>query len=228
MLTDPEIDSFTYPIANRPALAATLAEVVGRPASEMAALLAEVDDDPVLRGALRQPLKRRMWTKRVPEPRAYHQACWAVVRALRPGCVVETGILDGMASTVVLAALERDAAQGAPGQLVSFDIMPGAGAMVPAHLRARWTPVYRDATEALDEVIGDRRIGFLVSDSLPDVRQIRAEVDVALRHRAEVLVALTTWGSLGELGWPGGAVHRFTEQPVGHFYEGVTFAIAQL
>lgn len=228
VLLDPEVDSFTYPIANQDELARTLASVLNRSPEELARIVGETRTDPMLRDAMRQPLKHILWSKRQPEPRAYHQACWAIVRALRPACAVETGILDGMASTVILAAFARNASEGSPGELLSFDTMPGAGAMVPADLRTHWQPVYEDAVASLDAVIGDRRIGFLTSDSLPDVTQISAELDAALRHRAETFVALTTWGSLGDLGWPGPRPTVFDEQPVGHFYHGSTFAVSSL
>jgi hypothetical protein len=228
VLADPEVDSFTYPIGNRDALAQTLAGVLDRPLEEIAGYLAETASDPVLRRALHQPFRHWTWMKRQPEPRGYHLACWTVLRATRPACAVETGILDGMSSTVMLAALEKNADDGHPGELVSFDIMPGAGAMVPDSLRARWHPVFEDAVEALDGVIAARKIGFLASDSLRDAGQIRAEIDAVLRHRAEHLVAMTTSGSLGDLGWPCDEVTRFKEQPVGHFSRGVTFAIAAL
>ena len=72
-------------------------------------------------------------------------------------CAVETGILDGMASTVILAAFAKNAIEGSPGELVSFDTMPGAGAMVPAGLRIHWQPIYSDAVASLDAVIGIAR-----------------------------------------------------------------------
>jgi hypothetical protein len=128
----------------------------------------------------------------------------------------------------MLAALERNAAEGSPGELFSFDVMPGTGGMVPSWLRGRWHPVYDDATTALERVVGTSEIGFLASDSLPDIDQIRAELDCVLRHRAGCLVATTTWGALGDLGWPCEKVTRFKEQPLGHFYGGVTVAIAAL
>lgn len=228
VLLDPEVDSFTYPISNQHALAEALADVLQRPADEIGAYIAETASDPTLRRALRQPWHHWFWSKREPEPRADHQACWAVLRATRPVCAVETGILDGMASTVMLAALERNAAEGHEGQLFSFDVMPGAGAMVPAWLRPRWNPVYEDAVAALDRVLGSRQVGFFTSDSLPNVDQIRAELDAVLRHRAPQLVAMTTWGSLGDLGWPTPTVTTFKEEPSGHFYNGGTINIASL
>jgi hypothetical protein len=89
----------------------------------------------------------------------------------------------------------------------------------------------RQMTKRLREHTGIgwlHQLGLLASDSLPDAEQIRAEIDVVLRYRAEHLVVMTTWGSLADLRWPCDDVTLFKEQPVGHFYPGSTFAIATL
>ncbi len=229
VLFDPEVDSFTYSIGNQRALADTLARVLARPSGEIAELLAETHNDVILRQSLRQPIRHLAWAKRMPEPNAYHRACWALVRATRPSCVVETGVLDGMASTVILAALARNSLDGATGELVSFDTMPGAGAMVPASLRDNWLLIHGDATELLDQVIGARQIGLFVCDSFPSAQHITAELEAVLRHRDEEIVAMTSWGWFAdELNWPTPKLETYNEQPVAHFYTGGILAIASL
>lgn len=69
------------------------------------------------------------------------QAIYALVRALRPAFVVEVGVDSGGTSTHILTALEANGA----GALWSVDINPECGAMVPEHLRHRWTFVNADA-----------------------------------------------------------------------------------
>jgi hypothetical protein len=227
VLTSPEVDSFSYRLTNEDELAEMLAAAVGRPQGELADYLAEVDVDPILRRAVRQPWWRWWWSARQLTPNGYHRACWAVLRATRPSTAVETGILDGIGSTVMLAALERNAVQGSPGQLISFDIMPGAGALVPTFLRPRWRQVYDDALTELDPALTGHEVGFFASDSLKDPEHIRAELNAVLRHRAELLIAMTAWGGLSDLGWPGGRVARFRERPANHFYGGNTIAISR-
>lgn len=229
VLVDPEVDSFTYPIRNQRALAQTLSHVLKRPSAEIAEFLAETRSDEILLESLRQPIRHLAWAKRMPKPKAYHQACWAIVRANRPSCVVETGVLDGMASTVILAALARNSLDGASGQLLSFDTMPGAGAMVPASLRENWLLIHGDAVELLDQVIGHRQIGLFACDSSPSAPHITAELEAVLRHRAEGIVAMTAWGWLAdELKWPTARLEIFDEQPVRHFYGGDILALASL
>lgn len=69
------------------------------------------------------------------------QVIYALVRALRPERVVEVGVDSGGTSTHILSALEANGM----GALWSVDINPDCGAMVPAHLRHRWTFVNADA-----------------------------------------------------------------------------------
>lgn len=66
---------------------------------------------------------------------------YALVRALHPERVVEVGVDSGGTSTHILSALEANGT----GALWSVDINPDCGAMVPAHLRPRWTFVNADA-----------------------------------------------------------------------------------
>lgn len=72
---------------------------------------------------------------------ALGEAAYAVVRTLRPGAVIETGVATGVASAFILAALDDNGT----GELHSIDLPPMAwvpegrvGAAVPAWLTERW------------------------------------------------------------------------------------------
>jgi methyltransferase family protein len=67
--------------------------------------------------------------------------CYAVVRAMRPAVVLETGVGYGVTSAFILQALEANGA----GVLHSVDLAPLAlgaehsvGSLIPPDLRARW------------------------------------------------------------------------------------------
>lgn len=81
----------------------------------------------------------------------FGRCCYAVVRALQPEVVVETGVAHGVSSAYILAALDRNGS----GHLHSIDLPPhdhGAqeriGAAVSDELRARWT-LHRGTTRDL-------------------------------------------------------------------------------
>jgi hypothetical protein len=228
VLVDPEVDSFTYLIDNIDELASLLARVLPGSRSEIWRYLAEVQHDPALKRALTQPFRRWVWSKRHLRPRGYHLICWAAIRAIKPDAVVETGILDGMASVVMLAALERNRGEGHEGDLFSFDVMPDTGVLVPEELRDHWRPTYEDGAIAIQRVLRGRRVGVLASDSLRDETQIKAEFDQVMAVRGPELFAVTTWGDLDVFGWSAAEVVRFQERPVGHFYRGVNHAFARL
>jgi predicted O-methyltransferase YrrM len=71
---------------------------------------------------------------------------YALVRIRKPSVVVETGIADGLSSRVLLTAL---AANGS-GRLVSLDVRPGTGGLVPPELRVAWRPVIVDPRRSIE------------------------------------------------------------------------------
>jgi hypothetical protein len=227
LLLSPEVDSFTYPIANEGELAALLADVLEEDVATVSAAIAETHDCALLARALRQGWPNVIWLRRNPQPGLPQLASWAVLRLTRPALAVETGILDGMASTVMLAALERNAQDGHDGRLVSVDLMPGAGTMVPEWLKHRWEPVAGDSATAIGPAVGDRAIGYFASDSLVDNEHLDRELAAVLERAAPGLVAMTVWAALDSLDRAGAQVRRIQERPRGHFYAGRQVAIGR-
>jgi hypothetical protein len=81
---------------------------------------------------------------------------------------VETGILERLGSRTILRALQRNAEARRDGHLWSFDIMRGAGALVPERLATRWTPPSEASEQGLPRLLAQRSVGFFIHDSLPD------------------------------------------------------------
>lgn len=74
-------------------------------------------------------------------------ALYLVVRLTRPDVVVETGVAGGHSSFLLLCALHANG----HGRLVSFDVLPDAGTLVPSHLRSRWELVILRSADPLAE-----------------------------------------------------------------------------
>jgi hypothetical protein len=221
---DPEVDTFTYDLANVADLERALARMLDRAAADVRRAMRELDAEPELNQRLAADVRWRPWFKRRLALPAHHRSAWVIVRLLRPECVVETGILDGLGSRVILAALQRNASEGDEGELISFDTMPGVGALVPDRLRARWRPVYEPTETALRACLRGRRVGLLTHDSDPGAQHQRMEFDAARDHAADELVLMTVWDAAGALE-PFAAEHdlryeQFQEQPLRHFYGG--------
>src|SRR3954447_18971734 len=137
VLLDPEVDTFTYDLANEHELVNVTARALGVAPKRVAALFDEARSDPLLGAGLAHRVRWRFdFKRRVRFGRRY--AWYAIARVLRPGVVVETGIKDGLGSVLLLHALERNAAEGSPGRLISFDLYPDKGSLVPARVRAAW------------------------------------------------------------------------------------------
>ncbi len=229
VLLDPEVDNFTYELANAHELAPFVGAALGIDRERASALVDEARHDPLLARALRPRLCARLDAKRRLHP-GRRLAWYAAVRALAPALVVETGIKDGLGSLLLLRALQRNARDGRPGQLISFDLYPDKGHLVPAELRPLWEPIFASTRTALEPALRGRRVGMLIHDSEPTYAIERFEYDVALRHAADRLVLVS--GSshqssalrdlAGELGveW-----REFRDQPRTHPSPGAATAV---
>jgi Methyltransferase domain len=227
VLLDPEVDTFTYELANEDELIGLTAQALGAPPARVTALFAEARSDPALTRDLARRVRWRFdFKRRVLFGRRY--AWYAIARELRPALIVETGIKDGLGSVLLLRALERNAAEGAPGELISFDLYPDKGWLVPPELRERWRPIFAPTTEALGPALEGREVGMLVHDSDPAAADF--EYRTALAHAAPrlALVAGTAHHSdalrtlCQERGVP---YHYFHDRPRRHVSPGSSTAI---
>lgn len=109
---------------------------------------------------------------------------YVIVRALKPSCVLETGIANGVSSAYILLAMQRNE----KGSLYSIDVndgsfLPGGkqvGWIVPAWLQQRWTPRFGDARELLPSVLADlRSLDVFIHDSLHTYDHMKFEYEQA-------------------------------------------------
>ena len=116
------------------------------------------------------------------------RAAWCLVRHLRPGRSVETGVARGVTSAVVLHGLERNA----NGHLWSIDLPPvkpvwhtQAGVAVPARLKDRWTYVRGASRRRLPRLLRQLRgLDLFIHDSLHTKWTMRFELESAWRSLA--------------------------------------------
>lgn len=130
----------------------------------------------------------------------YRFAQYALARALKPSGIVETGVLHGLSTAFSLAALVRNAGDGASGRMISvdypstFEVGPsnrdgfdetlppdlGPGWAIPDALRARWDlhlgPSQARLGPALAELGG---AGIFIHDSDHTVETMRFEFETA-------------------------------------------------
>jgi Methyltransferase domain len=231
VLFDPETHSYTYELANADELGPFLERASGVPAEEIARYVAEVRNDPELGKRLRRRVRWRIDYKRR-MPLGNRLLWYALVRAVKPRLIVETGIHQGLGSLVLLRALDRNAAEGVDGRLISIDFDAASGWLVPDHLRARWTPVFGDIESSLESVLAGREVDLFIHESDHNEALQRIEFGAALAHSADELYVVDSSGVelpvLSELcGLYGGERNLFHERPKRHFYRPVGTAVAK-
>lgn len=114
--------------------------------------------------------------------------CYALVRALRPASVVETGVCYGVTSAFILKALDHNGA----GRLFSIDLPPlgkdaekFVGWLVPQRLRSRWRLLLGSSRRLLPKLVGEIGIvDFFLHDSLHTYRNISRELTVVTERLA--------------------------------------------
>jgi predicted O-methyltransferase YrrM len=193
ILLDPEVESYSYRVANLEGMLATISEATGVPTALLHRYAAEPDADPELRGALTRRLRWRFDVKHRPEL-ANRLGWYVLIRALRPGLVVETGIYQGLGSLALLSALEHNQGDGSPGELMSFDLSEDAGSFVDRSRHPDWKLILGSTTETLQPAVSGRKVGALFQDSDHSEQVQRLEFGAALANMASTLVLVDASG----------------------------------
>ena len=118
-------------------------------------------------------------------PRHALDSIYALVRALRPQCVVETGVSAGRSSTFILEALRVNEF----GSLFSIDVPYGpeeVGCMIPKHLQDRWHLFLGSSEELLPNLlIKLAQVDMFLHDSEHSFENMSFEFGVARKHVRE-------------------------------------------
>jgi predicted O-methyltransferase YrrM len=133
--------------------------------------------------------------------------CYAVVRALRPASVVETGVCYGITSSFILKALERNGA----GVLYSIDLPPlgpiaekFVGWLIPEELRTRWQLFIGTSKKWLPKIMEDLGgVDMFLHDSLHTYGNISKELQTVTPklRKQSIVVADDVEGNSAFLEW---------------------------
>ncbi len=230
VLWDPDVGDFSYELDNEGEFVGLLARSLGLAPAAIAGYLAEVHAEPALTWELSARVRWRVDMKR--RVGLGHRVAWyAVVRAVKPRLVVETGIKHGLGALVLLVALERNASEGSGGRLISFDPDPFSGWLVPDRLRHNWEPILESTFDALETTLAGEKVDVFICDTPPDRETESFEMRTALRHAAQGIVLIAANGDrttvLPELAAElQGEYHYFAERPRRHIYPGAGIGLA--
>jgi Methyltransferase domain len=162
-----ETSNFTYDLTprNEEHLAQLLALVLGRSPGEIVGYINELRQDHVLKDTVagRVKLLGRQ-SGYDPVARFGRRVGWyALVRAMKPKIVIETGVEKGLGATVLCAALLRNSQEGYPGRYYGTDIDRGAGMLFCEPYRSMGEILYGDSIESLAAL--DVMVDIFINDS---------------------------------------------------------------
>lgn len=224
-----EHTNFTYDLTdlNRIHLAWFVAAGTDLPVAQVRGYLDELEHDHDLRDHIRRStLASGRAGLADAQVRYGRRAGWyALVRALRPEHVVETGTDKGLGSCVLAAALLRNGA----GRLTTVDVNPEAGYLLGGPYREVTRLRTGDSVRTLSELA--EPVDFFLHDSdhsaeheaaeLAAVEPLLSERATVLSDNARVTDELASWAETRG--------HRFLffdERPADHWYPGSGIGLA--
>jgi glycosyltransferase involved in cell wall biosynthesis len=223
-----ETTNFTYDLAglNRDQLSWFVSAVTGAAIGDVRSWMTELETDQEFHALLTRRLAANP-TRRVcaSEPHLARRYGWyAIVRALEPENVVETGTHLGLGSCVIAAALLRNG----HGRLTTIDIDDDSGCLIGEP----WSSVvHRRVGNSVDELAKMREIDMFLHDSLHTYEHETAELAavepnlqadaIVLSDNAHDSAALSDWAER-----VGRHYLFFKEQPVNHWWPGDGIGVA--
>ncbi|GAA4408803.1 class I SAM-dependent methyltransferase [Nibrella viscosa] len=162
-----EDTNFTYPLPedNILYLACTINVVTNTPVDQVVAYIREAQTDDTLKEHIINKIKQSPY-KLVADERVEfgrRLGWYALVRILKPGVIIETGVDKGMGSVLLCSALLRNGQEGHPGQYYGTDINPRAGYLLDGPYQEVGKILYGDSIESLRAL--DAQIDLFINDS---------------------------------------------------------------
>lgn len=233
LLSSSETTNLTYDIAplNKNQLAAMLSHVTGEPFDRIHSYFIELEDDALLRSHIRH-LTRMSAERAVADTAARYGrrlGWYALVRALKPRVVIETGVDKGLGACVITAALKRNDREGFKGRYFGTDLNPAAGYLLQGEYKKYGEILYGDSVGQLKGF--DLEIDIFINDSdhsadyeALEYRTIRRKLSkkaILLGDNAHVTDKLLEFARE-----TGRDFLFFAEKPLGHWYPGAGIGIA--
>jgi predicted O-methyltransferase YrrM len=224
-----EYTNLTYELAplNREHLAWFIAEVTGLPFRAISGYFRELEEDTRLACHLIEATQRSRRRRLAdPGPRYGLRMGWyALIRAVQPDHVVETGTDKGLGACVIAAALLRNG----HGRLTTVDVNPDAGYLLDGDYAAVADLHIADSLAVLNRL--DQRIDIFFHEVHASATQERAEYQALNRLAGPHSIVVSDNGrSNNELArWALEHERRllcFQELPADHWYPGSAMCLA--
>jgi predicted O-methyltransferase YrrM len=212
-------------------LVAMLSVITAKPQEQIANYIREAEGDERLKAhIIRETMKSPERHVADPEVRFGRRLGWyALVRALKPQVVVETGVDKGLGSCLLVSALQRNAAEGQPGKLIGIDINPKAGYLVQHPYDQPCQMVYADSLATLAGLKESVDVFIHDSDHSPEFETKEYESVTSKLSPRAVVVSDNAAHTDRLLRWArenGREFIYFAEQPARHWWPGEGIGIA--
>jgi predicted O-methyltransferase YrrM len=227
-----EDGNFTYALTQRCQinLTAGLSNILNESPDVIRKYLGEIQDDAEFKSHIAGLLPKHPDRYRTDqEPHVGRRMVWyAIVRAIKPEVVVETGVDQGMGAVVLCAALKRNASEGHAGQYFGTDINPLAGYFLKGEYAKFGKILYGDSLKSLETL---ENIDLFINDSDHSADYENAEYELVrskLTPRAIVLGDNShVTSELAEFSMRyGRRFVFFAEEPANHWYKGAGIGIS--
>jgi len=154
---------------------------------------------------------------------------YALVRALKPKVVVETGVHHGVGACVLTAALMKNAEEGYAGRYYGTDNDPNAGRLLTARYAEFGQVLYGDSIDSLSSLEDSIDVFINDSDHSADyeareyivVGPKLSEKSLVLGDNSHVTTILNDWARSN-----GRPFVFFREEPNDHWYPGAGIGIS--
>jgi hypothetical protein len=227
-----EESNFTYALTQRCQInyIAGLSNILNKSPDLIQKYLGEIQDDAEFKSHIAGLLPTHSDRYRTdPEPHVGRRMVWyAIVRAIKPEVVVETGVDQGMGAVVLCAALKRNASEGYAGQYFGTEINPLAGHFLKGEYAKFGKILYGDSLKSLETL---EKIDLFINDSDHSASYERAEYELVRNKLTPHAIVLGdnshVTSELAEFSMRHGRRFIFfAEEPANHWYKGAGIGIS--
>jgi len=235
LVASKEDTNYTYDLTplNRAHLAAVISVVTERPITEIQGYLAEPDADAALQAHYTQTLARlpaEMAALADPVARWARRLGWyAVLRALKPRLVVETGVDKGLGALLLCAALKRNTREGHSGRYLGTDINPNAGYLLNGSYAEHGALLIGDSIASLRSLAQPIDVFINDSDHSADYEYAEYKTIAHLLHPGSVIIGDNSHVTDKLTRFAAETNRRFLffrEEPEAHWYAGAGIGFA--
>ncbi|MDD4914420.1 MAG: class I SAM-dependent methyltransferase [Methylococcales bacterium] len=129
------------------------------------AYFAELEEDEALKNHIQKQVSQSKWAIMADKTARFgrRKGWYALVRIIKPGIVIETGVDKGLGACLITSALMKNTAEGYPGHYYGTDINPKAGYLLTDNYKNYGEVLYGDSIESLKAF--QKPIDIFINDS---------------------------------------------------------------